>query len=92
MKKILVAVVLFQSVLSFGQNCNCSKEFDFLVHKVESDYAGFNDKVNAKNAPTANNGTNACVSPPNTMINTPVAIERRIMPFTKTNRSPRLVN
>jgi len=58
MKKIVVAVVLFQSFLSFGQNCDCSKEFNFLVKKIESDYAGFNDKVNAKNRNDYNAFTN----------------------------------
>jgi hypothetical protein len=33
---------------AYGQNCDCPKEFDYLVKKIESDYAGFNDKVNNK--------------------------------------------
>lgn len=34
-------------IVSYGQNCDCPKEFEHLVGKVESDYAGFRDKVNS---------------------------------------------
>lgn len=49
MKKLLLIVLFFKVITSNGQNCNCPKEFDFLVNKIEKDYAGFKDKVNAKN-------------------------------------------
>ena len=49
MKQFLFVVLFFNVILSFGQNCDCPKEFDFLVNKIEKDYAGFKDKVNGSN-------------------------------------------
>lgn len=49
MKKVLLIVLFFIVITSNGQNCDCQKEFDSLVVKIEKDYAGFYDKVNAKN-------------------------------------------
>lgn len=49
MKQFLLVVLFFNVILSYGQNCDCQKEFDFLVNKIEKDYAGFKDKVNSSN-------------------------------------------
>lgn len=48
MRQLLLIMLFFNGFLVYGQNCDCSKEFDYLVKKVESDYAGFKDKVNSK--------------------------------------------
>ncbi|MBG6233554.1 hypothetical protein IWX76_000109 [Pedobacter sp. CAN_A7] len=50
MKFILTSVLLlcFISFNSFGQPCNCSQEFNDVKDKIEKNYAGFKDKVNAK--------------------------------------------
>lgn len=48
MKKIIIALILLQTTLSQAQNCDCPKELEFLVQKIEADYAGFPDKVNNK--------------------------------------------
>jgi len=49
MKKWLsIAIVAFISFQVYSQNCNCLENFNFLVNKLSSDYAGFNDKVNDK--------------------------------------------
>ncbi len=49
MKQLITICLIFQFYSSFGQNCDCEKEFDFLVKKLESDYAGFQDKVTEEN-------------------------------------------
>ena len=49
MKQFLFVALFFNVILCFGQNCDCPKEFDFLVNKIEKDYAGFKDKVNDSN-------------------------------------------
>jgi len=33
---------------SFGQNCNCEQELLYVKHKLELNYAGYKDKVNAE--------------------------------------------
>lgn len=38
--------IVLSTINSFGQNCNCLENFEFLKNKIENDYAGFNDKVN----------------------------------------------
>ena len=49
MKKwLLILMVAFLSSQVYSQNCNCLENFDFLVNKLSSDYAGFIDKVNEK--------------------------------------------
>ena len=58
MKKIISIILLFQAIVSFGQNCDCGKEFDYLVNKIESDYAGFQDKVTEENITEYNKFTN----------------------------------
>jgi hypothetical protein len=50
MKTFLITLLLLCSLFSFGQNCDCKKEFSALVSKIESDYAGFHDKVNKQTA------------------------------------------
>lgn len=45
---LFLSLVLMMDVfVSYGQNCDCRKEFGHLVRKVENDYAGFRDKVNS---------------------------------------------
>lgn len=44
---ILLSLVLI-SFNSLGQTCNCSQEFNHVKDKIEKNYAGFKDKVNAK--------------------------------------------
>lgn len=47
MKKSFLFIYLFLiTLLSKGQNCNCTENFSFLVTTIENDYSGFNDKVN----------------------------------------------
>jgi len=48
MRQLFLLVLSFNVFLAYGQNCDCPKEFDNLVKKVESDYAGFKDKVNSQ--------------------------------------------
>ena len=48
MRQIFLLLLSFNVFLVYGQNCDCPKEFDFLVKKIENDYAGFKDKVNSK--------------------------------------------
>lgn len=57
-KKYLLIIFLFHFTLSHGQNCDCQKELDFLINKIESDYAGFKDKVNKSNIKEYNEFTN----------------------------------
>ncbi|WP_162800062.1 S41 family peptidase [Pedobacter jeongneungensis] len=54
MKFILTSVLLLFliSSSSFGQTCNCSQEFNDVKNKIEKNYAGFKDKVNAKTEAT----------------------------------------
>ena len=49
MKSLPLLMFLLLSYFVNGQNCNCEQEFNFLVNKIENDYAGFQDKVNNKN-------------------------------------------
>lgn len=49
MKQLLVTILFLNFISLYGQNCDCQKEFDFLVKKIENDYAGFRDKVNLTN-------------------------------------------
>jgi len=44
--RLTLLLLVFLYNLTFGQNCNCIENFDFLKEKVENDYAGFADKVN----------------------------------------------
>jgi hypothetical protein len=46
-KNLFILTILLISIGSFGQNCNCIENFEYLETKIENDYAGFNDKVNA---------------------------------------------
>ncbi|WP_431292806.1 S41 family peptidase [Pedobacter sp. P26] len=50
MKFVLTSVLLLFlfSFNSFAQHCNCSLEFNYVKDKIEKNYAGFEDKVNAK--------------------------------------------
>ena len=48
MRKLFLLVLSLNVFLIYGQNCDCLKEFDYLVKKIESDYAGFKDKVNSQ--------------------------------------------
>lgn len=41
-----ILTIVLSTINSFGQNCNCLENFEFLKNKIENDYAGFNDKVN----------------------------------------------
>jgi len=43
-----VLLVLF-SFHAFSQSCNCSQEFNDVKSRIEKNYAGFKDKVSAKN-------------------------------------------
>jgi len=54
MKFILTSVLLLFLISSnsFGQTCNCSQEFNDVKNKIEKNYAGFKDKVNAKTEAT----------------------------------------
>ncbi len=49
MKKIITIIITFLFFSSYSQNCDCEKEFEYLVNKIENDYAGFQDKVNKYN-------------------------------------------
>lgn len=42
-----ICILLF-CIHSFGQSCNCAREFNFVKDKIEVNYAGFKDKVNLK--------------------------------------------
>ncbi len=42
---LITILLLYFSVKS--QHCTCLENFDFLVSKIENDYSGFGDKVNA---------------------------------------------
>jgi len=44
--KLITLLLVFLYSLSFGQNCNCLENFNFLEEKIANDYAGFSDKVN----------------------------------------------
>lgn len=57
MKHLITIGLIFQFVSSFGQNCDCEKEFNFLVEKIENNYAGFHDKVTEENASEYNKFT-----------------------------------
>ena len=48
MKKLFLFFIAFQISHIYAQNCDCKKEFDFLIYKIENDYAGFKDKVNSE--------------------------------------------
>lgn len=41
---ITLGIVLYN--LSFGQNCNCIENFNYLENTIKNDYAGFSNKVN----------------------------------------------
>ncbi|TCC92004.1 hypothetical protein EZ428_09725 [Pedobacter frigiditerrae] len=50
MKKLLAIIsIVYCSFISNAQECNCKLNFEALVNQVKPNYAGFNDKVNAKN-------------------------------------------
>lgn len=45
---ITTLVVFLIGKNAFAQSCDCSKEFIYIKAKIEKNYAGFKDKVNAK--------------------------------------------
>ncbi len=50
MKKIILLICLTVSHLSFSQQeCLCSQNFDFAYQKIKDNYAGWGDKITAKN-------------------------------------------
>ncbi len=49
MKYLIIIFFALQFYSSFGQDCDCGKEFKFLVDKIENNYAGFKDKVTEAN-------------------------------------------
>ncbi|WP_289055783.1 S41 family peptidase [Carboxylicivirga marina] len=57
MKQLIIICLIFQFCSTFSQNCDCENEFDFLVKKIESDYAGFHDKVTEENVSDYNQFT-----------------------------------
>lgn len=43
---ILIIVLSFTvPIFSFGQNCNCEKNLEYLIKKIKSNYAGFEEKT-----------------------------------------------
>lgn len=46
-KSLLILTLILASFKLLGQNCNCLENFENIVTRVENDYAGFQEKVNA---------------------------------------------
>lgn len=44
MSKWFIILFIFSGVGSFAQNCSCEKEFLYVKHFIEQNYAGFKDK------------------------------------------------
>jgi hypothetical protein len=63
MKSILPCVLLLflVSFKSFGQPCNCSREFNYVKDKIEKNYAGFKDKFNNKTEATYRKRTHLAI-------------------------------
>ncbi len=49
LKNLLLIVISLVSTFSvWGQQCSCEKKFAFIRHEIETNYAGYTDKVNKK--------------------------------------------
>lgn len=62
--KFILTSVLFLFIISstsFAQPCNCNQEFKYVKDKIEKNYAGFKDKVNAKTEATYHKRTQAAL-------------------------------
>ena len=52
--RIVALLLLFITAQAAAQPCDCSAAFSFAVQKIETNYAGFRDKVNKETAPAYN--------------------------------------
>lgn len=57
-KYIAAAAFALSSFGAYSQTCNCEKKFQFVKHEIETNYAGYRDKVNSKTRAAYNKLTN----------------------------------
>jgi hypothetical protein len=49
MRRLFILIILIAPLTSIAQNCDCKANFDYMVKSITDNYAGYNDKITAKN-------------------------------------------